>query len=71
MTQQQNILRKRIIRMLAFVRRKFNYNPFNFLPTFSTIHHNKRKIEEKPKHDPLTSLIKKFVRYAVFLNESK
>ena len=28
-----------------------------------------RKIEEK--HDPLTSLIKKFVRYAVFLNESK
>ena len=30
-----------------------------------------KKIEEKPKHDPLTSLIKKFVRYAVFLNESK
>lgn len=28
-----------------------------------------KKIEEK--HDPLTSLIKKFVRYAVFLNESK
>ena len=56
---QQYIKKKDNIRMLAFVRRKFNYNPFNFLPTFSTIHHNKRKIEEKPKHDPVISWIKK------------